>query len=109
MPDKTWKASERKIAHSLGTQRTGPQGRAVPDVITGQYSIEVKTRKTLPAWLHEARRQAERNAVEGTEPVVILHQIGQRHDDDLVMMSFKVFKAINEGRVGNGREGLLDM
>ena len=96
----TWKAVERKVAKEFGTQRTGPQGRAVPDVITGQYSIEVKTRKTLPAWLHEAMGQAERNAVEGTEPVVVLHQIGQRHDDDMVVISFKVFKAINEGRVG---------
>lgn len=100
MPDKTWKAAERRIAGRFGTKRTGPLGRNAPDVITGDLSIEVKTRKTLPAWLHAAMNQAKRNAIEGTEPIVVLHQIGQRHDNDLVVMSFEVFKKIDERKIG---------
>jgi hypothetical protein len=100
MPNKTWKASERQIAARFGSKRTGPQGKAVPDIITGRYSIEVKTRKAFPAWLHEAMAQSRRNAVDGTEPIVVLHQIGQRYDDDLVVMSLKMFQMMNEGRIG---------
>ncbi len=100
MSDKTWKSAERKIARSFGTERTGPQGKNMPDAITGQFSVEVKTRKALPAWLHEAMDQSERNAVEGTDAIVVLHQIGQRYDADLVVMSMKTFKKINEGRIG---------
>ncbi len=91
MPDKTWKAAERRIAGRFGTKRTGPVGRNAPDVITGDLSIEVKTRKSLPAWLHDALAQSEHNAQPGTLPIVVLHQIGDRYDDDIVMMSMKSF------------------
>ena len=94
MPDKTWKAVERRIARQFGTERTGPQGRAVSDVITGEFSIEVKTRKLIPLWLHAAMDQAERNAVENTMPVVVLHQVGQRSDHDLVVMSLAMFRKL---------------
>lgn len=89
---KTWKHAERHVAADFGTTRTGPLGTNMPDAITGELSIEVKTRKTLPAWLHEAMRQSERNAITGTTPVVVLHQIGQRYDDDLVVLRMRDFK-----------------
>jgi len=91
MPDKTWKMAERRVAARFGTQRTGPQGRNTPDVVTSDLSIEVKTRRSLPAWLHEALAQAERNAQLGTLPVVVLHQVGTRYDDDMIVMSMKSF------------------
>ena len=91
MPDKTWKMAERRVAARFGTQRTGPQGRNTPDVVTSDLSIEVKTRKALPAWLHEALAQSERNAQPGTLPVVVLHQVGTRYDDDMIVMSMKSF------------------
>lgn len=98
MPDKTWKAAERRVARRFGSQRTGPAGRNLPDIITGDLSIEVKTRKALPAWLHEALAQAERNAQPETLPVVVLHQVGDRYDDDVVVMSMKSFTQWRNGR-----------
>jgi len=83
--------AERRVAARFGTQRTGPQGRNTPDVVTSDLSIEVKTRRSLPAWLHDALAQAERNAQLGTLPVVVLHQVGTRYDDDMIVMSMKSF------------------
>jgi len=92
MPDKTWKAAERRVARRFGSQRSGPRGQGVPDVITGKYSIEVKTRKRLPDWLREALDQATRNAVPDTLPIVILHEVGQRGERDWVVMEMGVFE-----------------
>ena len=81
MADKTWKQIERKVATVLGGHRipiTGRQRGDVPDVSHDLLAIEVKDRKTLPAWLHDGMAQAEAAAA-GTEktPLLILHARGQ--------------------------------
>ena len=86
MPDKAWKRCERELAKRLGGQRTGPTGHTGPDVVTDWCSVEVKTRKTLPAWLKEAVHQAEAGVVGDRLPLVVLHQAGTRHDQDLVVL-----------------------
>jgi hypothetical protein len=49
-------------------------------------SIEVKHKKIIPLWLLTAMSQAVA-AVRGQQlPVVILHQSGARHNDDLVVV-----------------------
>ncbi len=95
MPDRTWKAAERRIARRFGSQRSGPRGEGVPDVVTDKYSIEVKTRKRLPGWLHDALDQATRNALPDTLPIVILHEIGQRCERDWVLMEMNVFERLD--------------
>ena len=85
MTDKSWKRAERIIAKRLGGQRLGPTGRHGADVTSNLFSIECKTRKRLPAWLFGALGQACSGAA-GRLPIVILHQLGQRHDDDLALM-----------------------
>ena len=92
MSDTTWKATERRVARRFGSQRSGPRGQGVPDVITGKYSIEVKTRKRLPTWLRAALDQATRNALPDTLPIVILHEVGQRGERDWVVMEMGVFE-----------------
>lgn len=104
MPNKTWKAAERHIARRFGTQRSGPSGRNIPDVVTGALSIEVKTRRSLPAWLHDALAQAERNARPDTLAVVVLHQIGSRYDDDIVVMSMESFAQLTMKEKLSGNE-----
>jgi hypothetical protein len=95
MPDKLWKKTERMIAARLGGRRvpiTGRQRGDVPDIAHDVYSIEVKSRKTLPTWLREAVAQAVA-AQRGTQlPVAILHQRGTRHDDDLVVLRLADFE-----------------
>lgn len=88
----TWKAHERRMAKRLGGKRNGNRGTAAADVETGWASIECKHRKQLPAWLHDAMRQAQAAAQPGQLPVVILHQLHQRSDNDFVVIRFSDFK-----------------
>ena len=93
MTDRAWKRAERAVAKRLGGQRVGNSGRNTQDVSHEWLSIEVKTRKLLPAWLRGALQQARANAPADRLPVAILHQIGIRHDDDLVVMTMADFQA----------------
>lgn len=97
MADKLWKATERAIAKRLGGERVGPSGKSTADVITDALAIEVKTRKTLPHWLLDAMAQATAAAAaDGRLPVVVLHQKGQRHDGDLVVLRLTDFEELAE-------------
>jgi hypothetical protein len=89
MGDKLWKAVERSVARRLGGVRTGPTGCTGPDVVTDWCSVEVKTRRRLPTWLKEAVHQASAGAGGDRLPLVVLHQAGQRHDGDLVIMRLR--------------------
>jgi hypothetical protein len=75
---KDWKACERRIAELLGGQRipvTGRQRGDTPDIEHAALSIEVKSRKSLPAWLLDALNQAQAASKDGKKmPVVVLHQ-----------------------------------
>lgn len=93
MSDKLWKATERAIAQRLGGQRLGAVGIAGPDVVTDSLAIEVKQRKRLPAWLSGAMEQAVGAASGERIPVVVLHETGQRHDSDFVILRLADFQA----------------
>ena len=69
----TWKHCEREVARLLGGERTGCNGESRRDVEHPRWSIEVKHRKSLPQWLHDAMEQAVTEA-EHRKPVVVLHQ-----------------------------------
>lgn len=92
----TWKAVERAVAVRLGGQRvpiTGRQRGSAPDIMHDWLGIEVKHRKTLPAWLHDAMAQAVACSDGGDKlPIVVLHESGQRHDDDYVVVRLKDFQ-----------------
>ena len=90
MTDKTWKAVERTIAKRLGGKRIGCTGQATADVVNDWLSVEVKTRKRLPAWLFRALAQAQLFAGDKL-PVVVLHETGSRHDNDVVVLRLKDF------------------
>ncbi len=101
MPNATWKATERAVARRLGGERVPAPGRAGrPDVQHPVLSVEVKTRRRVPAWLLSAIGQAVRAAGPGQVGVVVLHQTGRRHDDDLVLLRLADFCHLIE-RNGN--------
>ena len=112
MADATWKANERAIARRLGGQRVGNRGTNTEDVAHPRLSVEMKTRKSLPAWLLGAMAQAQANAPPGRVPCVVLHEVGARHASDLVMLRLREFtecilgKDPREGE-GNDAEGLV--
>jgi len=104
--ERRWKRTEREIAARLGGKRVPVMGRArgdVPDVAHPWLAVEVKSRQRLPAWLREALAQAVAAARDGQLPIVVLHQCGERHDDDLVVVTLQDFQAWF-GDVGDGTD-----
>ncbi len=86
---KSWKTCERRIAAELGGSRIPVSGRDrgdAPDVDHPSLSIEVKSRKKLPAWLLDAIAQAEAAAGPHQLPVAVLHQDRSRYSDALVVL-----------------------
>lgn len=89
---KTWKATERMTARMLGGQRVGNRGTNTEDVSHGWLSVECKHRKEIPSWLKLAMWQARTNAAADKLPVVILHESGARHTDNLVVIRMADFQ-----------------
>lgn len=86
MGDKAWKDHERKTARAFGGKRVGPTGKVGPDIHHKWLSIECKERKSLPAWLLDAMRQITTASSTNKLPIVVLHQLGDRHNNDLVVI-----------------------
>ncbi len=82
---------ERATAAAFGGERIAGVGRR--DVSCERWSIECKSRETLPKWLTGAMEQAERLARPDTLALVVLHALGSRHDDDLVVLRRRDFIA----------------
>jgi len=98
------KAIERTLAKRLGGLRIGILGKE--DIITEKFAIEVKSRKKVVIW--NWYQQAIKNA-KGKIPLLIIHIMGRRHDEDLVVMSLADFEKIikkevkNESNLSNNR------
>lgn len=100
MSRSTWKATERTIAARLGGKRVPVSGRErgyAPDIAHETLSLEVKHRKELPAWLHDAMDQAVKSARPGQTPVAILHEHGTRHDGDLCVLRLADLERLAKG------------
>jgi len=92
--DQAWKTAERRIATLLGGERvpvTGRQRGNAPDVAHSWLSIEVKHRKSLPAWLFDAMAQARASAGGQQLPIAVLHQAGDLYTRSLVVMELSDF------------------
>ena len=97
---KDWKACERKVAALLGGRRIPVSGRGRgdnPDIHHELFSIEVKSRKTIPAWLEDAMRQAEALAKDERLPVVVLHQDRTPYAESLVVLRLEDFAGYLKG------------
>ena len=89
----TWQRHERRIAGKLGAQRAGV-GQAGADIVTEEWSIEAKSWRTLPARVVAALGQAERSATADQVAAAVIHQVGARHEKDLVIMRWADFEAL---------------
>jgi hypothetical protein len=84
-----WKQTETKVAAALGGRRVPVTGRNrgdAPDIKHDWLCPEVKHRETIPAWLHDAMAQALAAAAPEQLPIVVLHQSGERHENDYVVI-----------------------
>jgi hypothetical protein len=79
---KRGKRTERAIAKHLNGKRLGILGNH--DVEAGPWAVEVKDRKRFSG--SKFMEQAVRNAPAGKTPLVVVHETGSRHSNDLVMM-----------------------
>jgi hypothetical protein len=97
---------ERRTAAALGGRRIGNTGRASADAVSDWLAIECKARLQLPAWLTGAVKQAVTAAAAYTSarlPVAVLHQVGGRAADDLMVMRRADFVAwFGSWRRGDG-------
>jgi hypothetical protein len=87
--DKSWKVAERRVAELLGGERVPVNGRirgSAPDIEHDSLSLEVKSRKSIPAWLTEALEQATASSRDGKLPVAVLHAAGRQYADALCVI-----------------------
>lgn len=94
MPDRSWKAFERRVAQSLGGKRTGAFGDSISDVEGTAFSVECKrTQRTtggiLGSWISQARRQG---LVEGRPWILVVGMAGSR--TPVVVLDFAMFVGI---------------
>ena len=90
----TWKLVERKIADRIDGTRvpvTGRQRGATPDIDCEKLSPEVKHRKTLPAWIHDAMDQAQASKRGEQLPIVVLHGKNMHYDHSMVLVRLDDF------------------
>ena len=101
---KAWKVCERRVAELLGGKRVPVSGQTRgdhPHVEHTTLSIECKSRKTLPAWIEDAMKQAEASAKDGQLPVVVLHQDRAPYSESLVVLRLQGFAGhLKQGRGG---------
>lgn len=82
---------EQFLARAFGGQRIGISGRATIDVMTPTLAIEAKEKEHLPKWIMSALALARSKALDGQTPILVLHQLGNKHDDDLVVLRLEDF------------------
>lgn len=90
----TWKAAERRVAEDLGGKRIPVTGidRDGADVVTALFDVQVKLRKSLPAWLWGwlgGIRQTAQGS--GRIGILVLKKPRQRDCDGLVVLSYADF------------------
>ncbi|MBA7474254.1 hypothetical protein ES707_09602 [subsurface metagenome] len=92
MPDKAWKAFERRIAKSLGTHRTPLSGGAsrhtTSDTLHEELYVECRSRvrSAIHKWWFVVRQSALK---EYKMPVLALHKKGS--GNDLAVISWNYF------------------
>lgn len=98
MPDKAWKAFERRLAAVFpGARRrgayTGDRTQGKSDLICAGWSVEAKL-LTRPRYqdLLDAAHQAEDNQEANSIPVAVVKRKGDHDVDALVVMRLETFR-----------------
>ena len=108
----TWKASERRVADDLLGQRIPVTGidRDGADVITSLFHVQVKLRKSLPAWLWAWLRGIVRDAAPHMKiGVLVLKKPRQKDAEGLVVLRYGDFVDLvgridEDGAISEGNE-----
>ena len=86
----TWKNYERLVAADLGGRRIPVTGidRDGADVVTDMFAIQVKLRKSIPAWLGQWLSGICATATDGRIGVLVLRKPRQDTKDALVVVRY---------------------
>ena len=84
------KRHERAIAKRLSGTRTGVLGGE--DILHNSYSCECKSRQKIPKWFASMWEQTMKNCGENKIPLLIIHALHSKHDDDFVVIRLKDFE-----------------
>lgn len=91
MPEKRWKAQERRVAKLLGAKRNPHGDKDKPDAESTWLCIENKDRKELPVWLMHALSQAKARRKPNQLAIVTLTTC--ENPQVLVVMDLRDFRA----------------
>lgn len=95
---KNWKEGEKRLTAWLNEQTLwkavrksrAMRGDAVEDIEWGPFSVEYKSRKTIPQYIKEWVAQAEKNA-ESRMPIVVWHEDRMRMGKQFVIIPLELF------------------
>ena len=104
MPDKTWKAFERRLCVDAGTTRIPVTGeRDGADGTTAMFCFQFKLRRTLPLWLWEWLDGIVAHAESrGKVGVLVLKRPRQRDADALVVLRWQDWLDLHGGSTPDG-------
>ncbi len=103
MADARWKRHERAVARDLGTTRLPHGGAGQPDCRANGWSVQIKTRASVPAWLWAALEQAARDAEPDERPAVVLVEVSQgKKARRLVLLDFYCWREVVCQEAGEG-------
>lgn len=91
MPDKAWKAYERRMCRSVGTERIPVTGeRDGADGQTAMFCYQFKLRDVVPFWIIEWLAGIVNKAIETNRVgVLVLKRPGDLDRDSLVVVRWK--------------------
>lgn len=94
---RTWKKYESRVAAALGGRRIPVTGidRDGADVVTPMFAVQVKLRRSLPAWLFAWLGGIVRTTPDGKVGILILRTPRMRDAEALVVMRFSDFTALH--------------
>jgi hypothetical protein len=97
MPTSSWKASERRMARDVGTERIPVTGeRNGSDFTDTLACYQLKVRRMLPAWLWAWLGGIQGTAAkQGRIGVLVLRVPRMRDEDALVVLSWRDWVALH--------------
>lgn len=99
MADKAWKATERRMARDVGTERIPVTGidRHGADFANPRFAFQLKVRRMIPAWLSAWLCGICGSAeLAGKIGVLVVKRPGERDEDAVVLMRWKDWLALHE-------------
>jgi hypothetical protein len=99
MPDRTWKAFERRLCRDMGTTRIPVTGeRQGADGMTDLFSFQFKLRRSLPVWLWAWMDGITGHAKShGKIGILVLKRPQQRDTDALVVLRWQDWQDLHGG------------